>query len=502
VKQTTNTHSSLNVTLQSWLRPALTAVRSNLDYERYRAELEQISAALGRGLIEAKAISYAIEALPEDSSVATRRKAAEFAVFAFRAELLRHLLNLPSFRAYSRMLASSDLLADFCGILTIEGIKWSSKSTLDRASKFFSAEQMADLNEHLNQLVSKQASSGQVGLDEVVDFSVCLVDSTCFEANIHFPTDWLLLKDVAHNLLKALILIRAEGLLCRMDQCPEQWITQMNRLCIQMTHARRRTDAKKQRKAVLRRMKRVLKRLSGHVRRHRVKLATCDLDQVKWSQLEVSNLLARIDAKLELLPKAIEQAHERIIGERRVASKDKVLSAHEGDLHVIVRGKAGKEVEFGNTLFVAETQGGFICDYQLYQERAPGDAKELVASLERIESYQLGQSIKEVVGDRGFDSKAVNQALESKAIENSICPKNPQLLEQKLSQPQFRKSQKRRGGTEARIAILTNNGGRVCRAKGFEHRSEQIGWGVLAHNMHWIARKVRNQRKDDQKKAA
>ena len=423
MKQTKNTHSSLNVTLQSWLRPALTAVRANLDYERYRAELEQISAALGRGLIEAKVIAYAIEALPEDSSVATRRKAAEFAVFAFRAELLRHLLNLPSFRAYSRMLASSDLLADFCGILTIEGIKWSSKSTLDRASKFFSAEQMAHLNEHLNQLVSKQASSGKVGLDEVVDFSVCLVDSTCFEANIHFPTDWLLLKDVAHNLLKALILIRAEGLLCRMDQRPEQWITQMNRLCIQMTHARRRTDAKKQRKAVLRTMKRVLKRLSGHVRRHRVKLATCDPDQVKWSQLEVSNLLARIDAKLELLPKAIEQAHERIIGERRVASKDKVLSAHEGDLHVIVRGKAGKEVEFGNTLFVAETQGGFICDYQLYQERAPGDAKGLVASLERIESFQLGQSIKEVVGDRGFDSKAVNKALESKAIENSIKEK-------------------------------------------------------------------------------
>jgi hypothetical protein len=76
VIQTTNARSSLNVPLQSWLRPALTAVRANLDYERYRAELEQISAALGRGLIEAKAIAYAIEALPEDSSVATRRKAA------------------------------------------------------------------------------------------------------------------------------------------------------------------------------------------------------------------------------------------------------------------------------------------------------------------------------------------------------------------------------------------------------------------------------------------
>lgn len=86
------------------------------------------------------------------------------------------------------------------------------------------------------------------------------------------------------------------------------------------------------------------KHLEGHARCHRNKLATCNLDKVKWSQREVSNLLARIDEKLELLPKAIEQAHEGIIGQRRVDSKDKILSAHEADLHVIVRGKAGKEV--------------------------------------------------------------------------------------------------------------------------------------------------------------
>lgn len=36
----------------------------------------------------------AIKALPEDASVAALGNAAEFAVFAFRAELLRHLLNL------------------------------------------------------------------------------------------------------------------------------------------------------------------------------------------------------------------------------------------------------------------------------------------------------------------------------------------------------------------------------------------------------------------------
>ena len=47
----------------------------------------------------------------------------KWAVFALRAEVLRHLLGLPSFRAYSRMLAGSDLLTDFCGVRTLEGIK-------------------------------------------------------------------------------------------------------------------------------------------------------------------------------------------------------------------------------------------------------------------------------------------------------------------------------------------------------------------------------------------
>ncbi len=51
----------------------------------------------------------------------------------------------------------------------------------------------------------------------------------------------------------------------------------------------------------------------------------------------------------------IKQALERIIGERPVANADKILSLYESDLHVIVRCKAGADVEFGNTLFLAET---------------------------------------------------------------------------------------------------------------------------------------------------
>jgi hypothetical protein len=42
------------------------------------------------------------------------------------------------------------------------------------------------------------------------------------------------------------------------------------------------------------------------------------------------------------MPAAIHQAHERIIGGRKVANAEKVLSLYERDLHVIVRGAVQK----------------------------------------------------------------------------------------------------------------------------------------------------------------
>jgi hypothetical protein len=62
--------------------------------------------------------------------------------------------------------------------------------------------------------------------------------------------------------------------------------------------------------------------------------------------------------RLSALPAAVKQAHERIIGERQVANDEKLLSLFEPDIHVIVRGKADAEVEFGNLLVLGEQTMG------------------------------------------------------------------------------------------------------------------------------------------------
>jgi IS5 family transposase len=80
-----------------------------------------------------------------------------------------------------------------------------------------------------------------------------------------------------------------------------------------------------------------------------------------------------MDNVLGQLPRARRQAHEQIIGGRKVANTEKILSLYEPDVRVIVRGKAGADVEFGNSLFLAENANGFILDHELKRETSEGD---------------------------------------------------------------------------------------------------------------------------------
>jgi len=84
------------------------------------------------------------------------------------------------------------------------------------------------------------SEEGQVlGLTEEVTLEQYFMDTTCLKANIHFPVDWVLLRDATRTLMKAVQLIREEGLKNRMLE-PGTFISQINRLSIQMTNTRRK----------------------------------------------------------------------------------------------------------------------------------------------------------------------------------------------------------------------------------------------------------------------
>lgn|GEM_PF-1655993 len=93
------------------------------------------------------------------------------------------------------------------------------------------------------------------------------------------------------------------------------------------------------------------------------------------SLIRKRGLKHRIQNILEQLPQAVFQAHERLIGERRVARGDKILSLYDPAIHVLVRGKAGAEVEFGNGLYLAEQTDGLIVDWDFMEKQPPADSQ-------------------------------------------------------------------------------------------------------------------------------
>ena len=105
-------------------------------------------------------------------------------------------------------------------------------------------------------------------------------------------------------------------------------------------------------------------------------------------------------------------------------SEEKILSLYEADVHVIVRKKAGAEVEFGNTLFLAENPQGLILDWELFRESAPADAALVPRTVARMqEAYAPGP--KALGGDRGFDSELNRFGLNQEKIFNAVCPRSP-----------------------------------------------------------------------------
>ena len=482
------------IAIQSWLRPALTPVIANKDFALFREQLDKVSGLLEGSLLEDMAMDFGVIGFEAESARCQSRR-MELALKALRVETLRMLLGNPSLREFSKTVAASELLADFCGVRRVDGIRGISKSTLERASKFFTSEQARWMNQVLIEMSGGEKDRAQeLGLESPVQTDVCLVDTTCLEANIHFPVDWVLLRDATRTLLKATKLIRTAGLLCRMPCEPEQLARQMNQLCIEMTHTRRKQDGSKARKRVLRKMKPLLRTIAEHARRHRDRLES-DYARTGYSWAQAEQIIARVDRMLAQVPEVITQAHERLIGDRSVPSEQKLLSIYEPDLNVIVRGKAGKEVEFGNTLFLAESVQGLILDWELYRQKAPSEWRQLQESIERQNAFDLPTEIDAACADRGFSAKAGKAALEASGIYDAVCPRNPAELKVRLQESQFVQLQRRRGSTEARVAIFKQRCARRLRSRGFTHRHLAVAWVVLGHNLWVVARMLIKQEK-------
>lgn len=476
------------------------------NYLAYRLELEGIDEILQRSGLDEFILSEALEKRRQKSkgNEDFQRGLSSFINHtrsAFRIGILRAHKGCTSVRALEITLGDSPLEQWFCFLENFDQIKAPGKSTIDRAKNTLCAD---TLDQAFAMLLQKAASAQKpydpilegafnlLGLEVPVDLLEVWYDATCHCPDIHFPVDWVQLGDCCRTLLKAVRCIRKYGVKNRLPRGgPDKLLRDLNQLIIALGNARRRKDSKSLRKKILRQMKHFARRMGHHARTHRNLLEQHRTTKTALSTRQAGHIITRIDHVLDLLPQAIKQAHERIIGERRVPNDEKILSIYETDTKVLVRGKSGAEVEYGNPLLLGENRDGLIVHWELF-ESVRSDSKLLLDALEATEKT-IGSKLQKVVADRGFSDEKMQRSLakERPELTDHICPRSPAKLAEKKSDSGFIKSQTRRAQTEARVAIITNNyqRGRSL-SKGLESQRHELRWVMLAHNLRNLSRRL------------
>jgi hypothetical protein len=486
------------------LAPALPTIEGNVDYRDLRDQFLTFDQLLRSSGLETQFVSTSLQdwlaqAKPgrRAPSAKAQRHFQEHCRRALRCNIARTFLR-ENFRGFAARVADSPLLQQFCGLSRLDKVRVPSKSTLQRYEQWSEEPKMRELIHQLLRQGREQPQ--QLQLEQPLDLESYFLDTTCLKAYIHYPVDWVLFRDATRTLMKAVRLIRDQGLKHRMEE-PEVFLSRMNGLCLEMSRAYGQNDSQRRRKRTFRKIDKLAQIVRAHARRYRSILEE-HWEQTEWTRKQAEQVLRRMDQVLEQLPAARRQARQRILKEEPVKNQDKILSLYEPEVRVIVRRKAGAEVEFGNTLLLGESPEGLIVDWELFAQSAPADARLLVRSLERTQ-VNLGVKLNLLGADRGFDSQSNQEQLRHQRVYNAVCPRNPRQLKKRKRSWKFKAAQRRRAQTEGRIGILKENFfGSPLRRKGFAHRNLAVTWGVLTHNLWVIATLIREQGEEAKEKAA
>jgi IS5 family transposase len=188
---------------------------------------------------------------------------------------------------------------------------------------------------------------------------------------------------------------------------------------------------------------------------------------------------------LPLVEQIIDQADKRINKGKTVPPDEKLYSLFEAHTELIVRGKAGKPIEFGHKILIAQTGEKYIHHYKV-MEKQTADKDLLLPAIE--DHKNMFGSYPDVLStDKGFyESMKQIDSLEKKIRVVSIAKKGrrTQIEYERETTEEFIDGQRFRAGSEGSISVLKRafKLGK-CFFKGFKNYATSVGFAVLCHNL-------------------
>jgi hypothetical protein len=248
------------------------------------------------------------------------------------------------------------------------------------------------------------------------------VDGSVFPVNITYPTDIGLLEKARRWVVDKIKKIKVVG---RIKQKVRTYSRKAKDVYLSFSKKRKRTMAE---------VRRVKKQLIQYLRRK--------LKQIKGLINQAGEKLGGIKEAFQKKLEVIEQIYQQqwtMLKEKTNQMAERIVSIHRSHIRPIVRGKSGKEVEFGPKCIISYVNGyGFLDEfgYDAYYE---GD--KLKRCLE-LHEKRFGEKPEEVITDRIFGTRANRELLKELGIEGSFIPLGRRT---EISDSALKKIKKRQG---------------------------------------------------------
>ena len=385
-------------------------------------------------------------------------------------QILRSLIVMfveqDSYRQIVVRVENSEFLRSFVGL----GIKpMMDYSFLNKAYGILSDRTWKIMNRVLARYAKEQ---------EKISSEKLRLDTTVYETNIHYPSDSSLLWDSFRTLARLLQQIQQE--LPQLALKHRFHVKKVKKLFLFITR-----NAASNNKSKKRKVKSTYRTL---------------IERVSWIAevaQETLTLLQQAGYDAELLihyipivEKIISQAEQRVFQGVKLAADEKVYSLFEEHTELLKRGKAGKPIEFGHKVLIAQTGEKFIHHYEVFPKRK--EDKELIEPTLKAHKQLFGTGPDVLATDKGFyENMKQILKLGINITTVSICKKgrrNQQEYERESTE-EFKDGQRFRAGCEGSISVLK----RVfklarCLFKGFKNYAASVGCAVFCHNLVLLSR--------------
>lgn len=380
--------------------------------------------------------------------------------------LIVQFIEQQSFRDVVVLIENSEFLRNFVRLGVDSMMDY---SFLNKAYGVISAKTW----EAINQAVAKYAAQqGRISPEKL------RLDTTVYETNIHYPADSSLLWDSFRTLARLLRTIQRE-----LPQLALKHRFHQDKVKKLAYFIARHVASPK--KSIRSKVKNTYRELIGRVR-WIVGVARQTLSTLAQAGYE-AQLLSHY---LPLVDKIIDQADKRVFQGIMPAAEEKIYSLFEEHTELLQRGKAGKPIEFGHKILLAQTGEKFIHHYQVFPKRKE-DQDLLEPTLKaHVKLFGVGPEV--LAADKGFYQNMEQiLTLEETITTVSIGKKGRRNQQeyQRESSEDFKDGQRFRAGVEGSISVLKRafKLGK-CLFKGFKNYAASVGCAVFCHNLVLLTR--------------